>query len=174
MVFQLLQSCHRLGARAIGHRTIRHIHRADGEDQYYWLAGQGLASDGHLSAACSGLQRESRSSAMGLRLTIGNKNYSSWSLRPWIAMKVLGIPFEETVISLNASDFKERLSKLSGTGKVPVLVDGAVRVWESLAILEYLADRFPDAGLWPAEPAARAHARTLAAEMHAGFVALRR
>jgi glutathione S-transferase len=96
---------------------------------------------------------------MSLHLTIGNKNYSSWSMRPWFAMKVAGIPFEETVISLNAPDFKERLSKISGTGKVPALVDGDVRVWESLAILEYLAEAVPRAGLWPADAAARARAR---------------
>jgi glutathione S-transferase len=111
---------------------------------------------------------------MALHLTIGNKNYSSWSMRPWFAMKVAGIPCEETVISLDAPDFKERLSKLSGTGKVPVLVDGEVRVWESLAILEYLAETFPAAGLWPAEAASRAHARAIANEMHAGFLPLRR
>jgi glutathione S-transferase len=111
---------------------------------------------------------------MALHLTIGNKNYSSWSMRPWFGMKVAGIPFEETVISLDAPDFKERLSKLSGAGKVPVLVDGEVRVWESLAILEYLAETFPAAGLWPAEAASRAHARAIANEMHAGFLPLRR
>jgi glutathione S-transferase len=111
---------------------------------------------------------------MTLHLTIGNKNYSSWSMRPWFAMKVAGIPFEETVISLNAPDFKERLSKISGTGKVPVLVDGGLRVWESLAILEYLAETFPAARLWPADAAARAHARAVANEMHAGFLPLRR
>jgi glutathione S-transferase len=110
---------------------------------------------------------------MAFHLTIGNKNYSSWSMRPWFAMKVAGIPFEETVISLDAPDFKERL-KISGTGKVPVLVDGAVQVWESLAILEYLAETIPAARLWPADPAARAHARVIANEMHAGFVPLRR
>jgi glutathione S-transferase len=110
---------------------------------------------------------------MAFHLTIGNKNYSSWSMRPWFAMKVAGIRFEETVISLNAPDFKERL-KISGTGKVPVLVDGAVQVWESLAILEYLAETIPAARLWPADPAARAHARAIANEMHAGFVPLRR
>jgi glutathione S-transferase len=110
---------------------------------------------------------------MAFHLTIGNKNYSSWSMRPWFAMKVAGIPFEETVISLNAPDFKERL-KISGTGKVPALVDGAVQVWESLAILEYLAETIPAAKLWPADPAARAHARAIANEMHAGFVPLRR
>ncbi|HYY39454.1 MAG TPA: glutathione S-transferase family protein [Xanthobacteraceae bacterium] len=111
---------------------------------------------------------------MGLKLVIGNKNYSSWSLRPWIAMKVAGIAFEEEVISLSATDFKTRLSKVSGTGKVPALVDGDVHVWESLAILEYLAEQYPHAGLWPADPAPRALARAIAAEMHAGFSPLRR
>jgi glutathione S-transferase len=111
---------------------------------------------------------------MALLLLIGNKNYSSWSLRPWIAMKVAGIPFAEEVISLDAADFKERVHKISGTGKVPALADGQTQVWESLAILEYLAERFPQAGLWPAEPVARAHARSIAAEMHAGFTPLRR
>jgi glutathione S-transferase len=111
---------------------------------------------------------------MTLRLMIGNKNYSSWSLRPWIAMKVAGIAFTEQVISLDAADFAERVRKVSGTGKVPALADGETYVWESLAILEYLAEKFPQARLWPAEPAARAHARSIAAEMHAGFVPVRR
>jgi glutathione S-transferase len=111
---------------------------------------------------------------MVLRLVIGNKNYSSWSFRPWIAMKVVGIAFEAEVISLDAEDFKPRVGRISGTGKVPVLVDAGVRVWESLAILEYLAEKFPAVGLWPADAAARAHARAIAAEMHAGFVPLRR
>ena len=111
---------------------------------------------------------------MTLQLVIGNKNYSSWSFRPWIAMKVAGIAFDEEVISLDGKDFKERVTRISGTGKVPALADGKAQVWESLAILEYLAEKFPDARLWPADPAARAHARALAAEMHAGFVPLRR
>lgn len=111
---------------------------------------------------------------MARTLIVGNKNYSSWSFRPWIAMKVAGIAFDETVISLDAPDFKDRVSRISGTGKVPALDDGGVHVWESLAILEYLAERFPEAGLWPSDPAARAHARAIAAEMHAGFVPLRR
>ena len=111
---------------------------------------------------------------MALRLVIGNKNYSSWSMRPWIAMKVAGIPFEEEVISLDAADFKARVGRISGTGKVPALADGNVQVWETLAILEYLAERYPDARLWPADPAPRATARAIAAEMHAGFVPLRR
>jgi glutathione S-transferase len=111
---------------------------------------------------------------MALHLIIGNKNYSSWSLRPWLAMKATEIAFEETVISLEAKDFKARVTALSGAGRVPVLIDGEVRVWESLAILEYLAEKFPAAGLWPHLPAARAHARAIASEMHAGFMPLRR
>ena len=109
-----------------------------------------------------------------MKLIIGNKNYSSWSFRPWIALKVAGISFEEEVVSLDAADFKARVSQVSGTGKVPALADGSVKVWESLAILEYLAERFPAASLWPTDAGARAEARAIAAEMHAGFVPLRR
>jgi glutathione S-transferase len=106
-------------------------------------------------------------------LIIGNKNYSSWSFRPWIAMKAVGIAFEERVISLNDPEFKRAIAPVSQNGKVPALDDGGVHVWESLAILEYLAEKFPHAGLWPADPSARAHARAVAAEMHGGFAALR-
>lgn len=109
-----------------------------------------------------------------MRLLIGNKNYSSWSLRPWLAMRTAGIAFEEEVYPLDTPEFRAAVGGLSPSGKVPVLVDGDVIVWESLAILEYLAERFPAAGLWPQERAARAHARAIASEMHAGFVALRR
>jgi glutathione S-transferase len=109
-----------------------------------------------------------------LHLVIGNKNYSSWSFRPWLGMKAAGIGFAETVISLEAKDFKARITALSGAGKVPVLIDGDVRVWESLAILEYLAEQFPAAALWPEHATARAHARAVASEMHAGFLPLRR
>lgn len=111
---------------------------------------------------------------MALRLIIGNKNYSSWSLRPWIAMKVAGIAFKETVIPLDAPDFKAQVTTLSGAGRVPILLDGDVRVWESLAILEHLAEKFPGAALWPAPQRARGHARAVAAEMHSGFLPLRR
>lgn len=113
---------------------------------------------------------------MSLHLIIGNKNYSSWSLRPWLAMKVAGIPFDETLISLDAPDFKSRVAALSGAaaGRVPVLIDGDICVWESLAILEYLAEKFPQGRLWPAQEAARAHARAIASEMHSGFAPLRR
>ena len=109
-----------------------------------------------------------------MKLIIGNKNYSSWSLRPWIAMKIADIPFDEQVIPLYEPGSPERVRQYSPAGKVPVLIDGDIRVWESLAILEYLAERFPDARLWPVDAAARAHARVVAAEMHAGFVPLRR
>jgi glutathione S-transferase len=111
---------------------------------------------------------------MGLHLVIGNKNYSSWSFRPWLAMKVAGIAFDETVISLEAQDFKARITAISAAGKVPVLIDGDTHIWESLAILEYLAEKFPAAALWPMDTATRAQARAVASEMHAGFVSLRR
>lgn len=108
---------------------------------------------------------------MGLHLTIGNKNYSSWSFRPWIAMKVAGLAFEETVIPIYRPGSKEQFLARSPAGKVPILQDGGVTVWESLAILEYLAEKHP---LWPDDRAARAHARAIASEMHAGFQPLRR
>src|SRR5690554_4644861 len=110
---------------------------------------------------------------MSLTLIIGNKNYSSWSLRPWIAMKAAGIPFKEEVVPLHTPEFKARLGKLSPVGKVPLLLDGSTAIWESLAILEYLAEKFPKAGLWPSDAAVRAHARTVATEMHGGFAPLR-
>ena len=109
---------------------------------------------------------------MALHLTIGNKNYSSWSFRPWIALKVAGIPFEETVIPIHYPGSKEKFLARSPGGKVPILQDGAVTVWESLAILEYVAETHPE--LWPRDAVARAHARAIASEMHAGFVPLRR
>ncbi len=111
---------------------------------------------------------------MALTLIIGNKNYSSWSLRPWLAMKMAGIPFDEKVIPLYEPGSREQILKYSPAGKVPVLIDGDRRIWESLAILEYLAEKFPAAGLWPAEAGARGHARAVATEMHAGFQALRK
>ncbi|HVL34046.1 MAG TPA: glutathione S-transferase family protein [Burkholderiales bacterium] len=104
-------------------------------------------------------------------LVIGNKNYSSWSLRPWVAMKTLGFAFDEKKLPLHGPGAKEAILQYSPAGKVPVLLDGPVTVWDSLAILEYLAERRPE--LWPAEAAQRARARSLAAEMHSGFPALR-
>jgi len=110
---------------------------------------------------------------VSLKLIIGNKNYSSWSLRPWLAMTAFGIPFDEILIPLDAPDFKARVREHSPAGRVPVLVDGEAVVWESIAILEHLAERFPDKPLWPEDPVARGHARSLATEMHGGFAALR-
>jgi glutathione S-transferase len=104
-------------------------------------------------------------------LVIGNKNYSSWSLRPWIAMKVLGLKFEERRIPLYVPGAKEQILQDSPAGKVPVLIDGGTRVWDSLAILEYLAEK--SGRLWPADAAMRARARSVSAEMHSGFANLR-
>jgi len=104
-------------------------------------------------------------------LVIGNKNYSSWSLRPWLAMKVLGLAFDEKRIPLYGPDAKGEILKHSPSGKVPCLVDGSLAVWDSLAILEYLAERHPQ--LWPADAAERARARSISAEMHSGFANLR-
>lgn len=107
-------------------------------------------------------------------LLIGNKVYSSWSMRPWILMTELAIPFEEKVIRLRQGDTGSRIREHAGSGKVPVVIDGDVTVWESIAICEYLAERYPDRGVWPKERAARAHARAVSSEMHAGFMALRK
>jgi glutathione S-transferase len=112
---------------------------------------------------------------MTLKLFIGNKNYSSWSMRPWLVLKAFDIAFDETMIPLyrDAAD-KQRILDVAPSGKVPVLVDGGVTIWDSLAIIEYLADRFPDVAIWPRDRAARAHARAISAEMHGGFGPLRR
>jgi len=104
-------------------------------------------------------------------LVIGNKNYSSWSLRPWLALKMFGFEFDERRIPLYGPDSKEAILKHSPAGKVPVLIDGATTVWDSLAILEYLAEK--NRKLWPVDPAERARARSVSAEMHAGFPYLR-
>ncbi|HZR86296.1 MAG TPA: glutathione S-transferase family protein [Bradyrhizobium sp.] len=112
---------------------------------------------------------------MTLTLVIGNKNYSSWSMRPWLALRANNIPFAEVFIPLytdNPAD-KQRILSFSRAGKVPSLVDGDITVWDSLSIIEYLAERFPDAKLWPEDRAMRAHARSISAEMHSGFMALR-
>jgi glutathione S-transferase len=110
-----------------------------------------------------------------LTLVIGNKNYSSWSMRPWILMKATSIHFEEIMVPLKreSGESRERILPYSPTGKVPALMDGPVKVWESLAICEYLAEAFPEKELWPQDPVARALARSVSSEMHAGFSALR-
>ncbi|HWZ40406.1 MAG TPA: glutathione S-transferase family protein [Bradyrhizobium sp.] len=112
---------------------------------------------------------------MTLTLVVGNKNYSSWSMRPWLAMRASRIPFEEVFIPLytdNKAD-KDRILSFTRSGKVPALIDGDVTVWDSLSIIEYLAERFPEAKLWPQDRAARAHARSISAEMHSSFLPLR-
>ena len=112
---------------------------------------------------------------MTLKLVIGNKNYSSWSMRPWLALRANGIAFEEIFVPLytDKKADKDRLLSFSASGKVPALIDGDVTVWDSLAIIEYLAECFPDARLWPEDRAQRAQARAISAEMHSGFVPLR-
>jgi glutathione S-transferase len=112
-----------------------------------------------------------------LKLIIANKNYSSWSMRPWVLMRQAGIAFEEVMLPFDdfepASPFKTSVRALSPAGKVPILRDGDLAVWDSLAIAETLAERFPEKRLWPVDPAARARARSICAEMHAGFSSLR-
>jgi len=106
-------------------------------------------------------------------LVIGNRNYSSWSLRPWLFMKQHGMAFEEVRIPLYQPDSRDKVLRYSPSGKVPVLIEGELRVWDSLAILEYLAETRPQTQGWPADSAARALARSVCAEMHSGFAALR-
>ena len=111
-----------------------------------------------------------------MQLVIGNKNYSSWSMRPWVLMRGLGIPFEERQMSFLlglGGGFRDAMLKISPAARVPVLIDGALTVWDSLAIAEYLHERLPDKGVWPASLPARTRARSLCAEMHSGFGALR-
>jgi len=111
---------------------------------------------------------------MALKLVIGNKNYSSWSMRPWLALRANNIPFDEFFIPLYTGEAdKKRILSFTHSGKVPALIDGDVTVWDSLAIIEYVAERFPQTRLWPEDPARRAHARSISAEMHSGFAALR-
>ena len=111
---------------------------------------------------------------MALKLVIGNKNYSSWSMRPWLALRANGIAFEEIFVPLYTGEAdKERILGFTHSGKVPALVDADITIWDSLAIIEYVAERFPQARLWPEDRASRAHARSISAEMHSGFMALR-
>ena len=108
-----------------------------------------------------------------LQIVIGNKKYSSWSLRGWLALELTGAPYEEIVVALDMPDTAANIAKYSPAGRVPTLIDGALHVWDSLAIGEYLHEKFPNAGLWPADPAQRARARSISAEMHSGFADLR-
>ena len=113
-----------------------------------------------------------------LKLVIGNKNYSSWSLRAWLLLTEAGIPFEEIRLSLFTAEFAREIARYTPAGRVPVLIDGdaspeGFAIWDTLAIAEYVAERFPEKGLWPDDPADRARARSICAEMHAGFSRLR-
>jgi glutathione S-transferase len=110
---------------------------------------------------------------MPLKLVIANKAYSSWSLRPWLLLAHFKIPFEEIVIPLDEPTTRKRILAYAPNGKCPSLHDGAISVWESLAIIEYVAEKYPDKSIWPKARAARAHARALSSEMHASFQALR-
>lgn len=110
---------------------------------------------------------------MALTLVVGNKNYSSWSMRPWLVLKKSGAAFEEIVIPLDRPETRAEIFKHSPSGFVPTLKDDELTIWESLAICEYLAEKFPDANLWPKDPSARAIARSVSNEMHSGFSALR-
>jgi glutathione S-transferase len=106
-------------------------------------------------------------------LVIGNKAYSSWSMRPWLLMRQADIAFREIRLPLKSEEWRNRIAQYSPSGKVPALIDGGVTVWDSLAIAEYLAEKYPDRPLWPRDAAARATARSASAEMHSGFQALR-
>jgi glutathione S-transferase len=111
---------------------------------------------------------------MALKLVIGNKNYSSWSMRPWLALRANDIAFDEVFIPLYTGDAdKRRILDFTPSGKVPALIDGDITIWDSLAIIEYVAERFPQSRIWPEDRARRAHARSISAEMHSGFAALR-
>ena len=112
-----------------------------------------------------------------LKLFVGNKNYSSWSMRPWVLLRQAGIPFEEEVVRFDSfdadSNFKRTISSVSPTAKVPVLVDEEMAIWDTLAIAEYVAEQYPEKQLWPLNKSARARARSVCAEMHSGFTGLR-
>lgn len=112
---------------------------------------------------------------MTLKLAIGNKNYSSWSMRAWLALRATGIAFDEVFIPLytGIEADKERILNFTRSGKVPALIDGDITVWDSLAIIEYVAERFPGVRLWPQDMGMRAYARSISAEMHSGFLPLR-
>ncbi len=108
-----------------------------------------------------------------ITIYLGNKNYSSWSLRPWLSLKQTGVAFDEEVIPLSEPTTRSTILRYSPSGKVPALKHNELTVWDGLAICEYLAETFPEAKLWPADKAARAVARSVSAEMHSGFAALR-
>ena len=109
-----------------------------------------------------------------MKLVVGNKNYCSWSVRPWLLMTEKGIPFEQVRLSFNDPEFRRKLLAVNPAGHVPVLIDESLTVWDSLAIIEYLAEKFPEKGIWPKELPERTRARSLCAEFHAGFMSMRK
>ena len=135
--------------------------------------GNGRALNAH-QTPCQSDTQDKESFRMTLKLVIGNKNYSSWSMRPWLVLRANEIAFEEILIPLytGAAD-KQRILDVTCSGKVPVLIDGDITVWDSLAIIEHVAEKFPEKRLWPEDQSQRALARSISAEMHAGFAALR-
>jgi glutathione S-transferase len=127
-----------------------------------------------LAAVCQDGKLTRELFAMALTLVIGNKNYSSWSMRPWLALRASNIAFDEVFIPLYTGEAdKKRILSFTHSGKVPALIDGDITIWDSLSIIEYAAEKFPEARLWPEDRARRAHARSISAEMHSGFAALR-
>ena len=110
---------------------------------------------------------------MSLTLVIGNRNYSSWSLRAWLYLRESGLEFEEAFISLHVGNWRDEVAKYTPAGRVPILIDDDITVWDSMAIMAYLLDRYPDVVGWPADPMERALAQSISAEMHSGFLAIR-
>ncbi|MES2535262.1 MAG: glutathione S-transferase family protein [Pseudomonadota bacterium] len=109
----------------------------------------------------------------GLKLVIANKNYSSWSMRPWLVMTAFGLPFQEIRIRLGQQETANQIGRYSAAGRVPILITAETTIWDSLAICEYLAEQFPEKSMWPQDMVARAMARSVCAEMHSGFTGLR-
>jgi glutathione S-transferase len=135
------------------------------------LGSSRWSADAECANACG--DAGEKENALAFEILIASKNYSSWSLRGWLALEQTGAPYVEQLVSTADPDWHDQIKRLSPSGKVPLLRDGGVVVHDSLAIVEYLNERFPEAGLWPRDPRARAHARSIVAEMHSGFVALR-
>lgn len=135
--------------------------------------GNSSTSERSLSGFCEIIGWHCLITDFAVKLVIGNKNYSSWSLRAWFLLRESGIEFDEVRIPLDTDTFADDIAGLSPTGCVPVLIHGGEQIWDSLAIAETVAEQWPDSKLWPEDPVARAHARSVSAEMHSGFVALR-
>lgn len=134
---------------------------------------QTTATDEVLAPATQAESRALMDAFQPFKLVIASKNHSSWSMRAWVAMKAFDVPFEEVLIPLGRPDTSQRIAEWSPSGRLPVLIAGQHAVWDSLAICDFLAERFPEIDLWPRDPAARAVARSVTAEMHSSFHGLR-